>query len=333
MKRIAALFHIALWLVLIFNALWMAIDNYAETYGLRYAFLKTGITQGMFMLIFYLNYGWLVPRLLFKKRWWWYLLSVAVMAGLSIAGQWALYLELSAMREIEVADFRPTYAIYFSINGFTYLLLSGLAWYTWHGFQLSRKAAALEKEKVRAELQALTAKVNPHFLFNTLNNIYALVRKKHDGAEKAILDLSGLMHYMLEQSDAELVPLRNELKMLKDYIALQNIRLEPEFKMKIDFPEQVEEGIMVPPLLFVPLLENVFKHGELSGDSFIALSLKVKPDSICWHSANVIDHRKDKNGTGLANLRERLQLLYGSHYKLSVVEGDGIFETDMCIYL
>jgi len=307
------------------------MDNYAMKYGLDYVFVKTGITEGMFLSIFYLNYGLFVPRLLYQKRWWWYLLAIAVLISLSVAGQWWLYLLLGKMQEVEIGDFQPVYAVYFSINGFTYLLLSGLAWYTWHGIRLSQKTERLEKEKVTAQLQALTAKVNPHFLFNTLNNIYVLVRKKQDSAEQAVLDLSRLMRYMLEGSEADQVPLVDELKMMRDYLALQSIRLETGFRLQVDFPEKVNPSIKVAPLLFVPLLENTFKHGDLSKEGFIQLSLSVDEQGICWRSKNLIDHQQESHGSGLKNLKQRLQLLFGTQYELTTKAHDNIFETEMCI--
>lgn len=307
------------------------MDNYAMKYGLDYVWVKTGITEGMFLAIFYLNYGLLVPRLLYQKRWWWYLLSIGLLTCLSVAGQWWLYLLLGKIQEVDMGSFQAVYGIYFGINGVTYLLLSGLAWYTWHGLQLSQKTERLEKEKVRAQLQALTAKVNPHFLFNTLNNIYVLVRKKEESAEQAVLDLSGLMRYMLEGSEADQVPLVDELKMMRDYLALQSIRLEPGFQLQVDFPEKVNPSIKVAPLLFVPLLENTFKHGDLSKEGFVELSLSVDEKGICWRSRNLIDRNQEAHGSGLKNLKQRLQLLFGDEYRLKAEANNDVFETQMCI--
>lgn len=333
MKRTALLFHIALWLVLILNALWIALDNYATRYGLDYVFIKTSVTEGIFLSLFYIHYGLLVPRLLHQKRWTVYLLSIVLLTSLSVAGQWWLYRLLGQLQEVDIGGFEWAYAVYFGLNGLTYLLLSGLAWYTWHGIKWSQKNERLEKEKVKAQLQALTAKVNPHFLFNTLNNIYVLVRQKKEGADQAVLDLSGLMRYMLEGSEADQVSLVSELKMMRDYLALQSLRLEEGFLLEVDFPETLNPDIKVAPLLFVPLLENAFKHGDLSKEGFIKLRLSLDEKGICWRSENLIDPNQEPHGTGLKNLRQRLQLLFGEQYELSAEAKDRVFETKMCIAL
>lgn len=327
----AVVVHVVLWLVLVLNAFWLGYENYFQGYGSQYVWIKTSVTQALFVLIFYFNYGLFIPKLLFRKKWGWYSAVVVGFVVLSIWGQWQLYLVLSSLLEFQHGNFALVHVFYFGLNGLTYVFLSVLAWYTWNGLKWARKTQLMEKQKAKAELHALTAKVNPHFLFNSLNNIYALVRKKHEKAEQAILELSGLMRYTLERSGEDKVPLADEIQMMQEYLALQGIRLEPDFQLNAHFPKDVSENIKTPPLLFLPLLENVFKHGDLGQNSGIDVKMELKDNWLIWRSRNRIDAKSEGPGSGLANLKERLDLLYETDYELNFYEEDGHYISNLRI--
>lgn len=319
-KRMAVVVHVVLWLVLLLNAFWLDWENYAEGFGSGYVWIKTTATQALFLVIFYSNYLFFVPDLLFAKKWIFYGLIVLCFIILSIALQWQVYIWLSEVYNPHTVSFSSAHAIYFGMNGLSYVVLSTLVWYTWNGLKWAQKTQRIEKQKAKAELHALTAKVNPHFLFNSLNNIYALVRKKHEKAEQAILELSGLMRYTLERSGEETVPLVDEIQMMQEYLALQGIRLEPDFQLNAHFPKNIGENVKTPPLLFLPLLENVFKHGDLSQDNRIDIKMELKENWLSWLSKNRIDAKKGGPGSGLSNLKERLDLLYGTQYEFQIYE-------------
>lgn len=332
-RKTVTIIHVALWLFLIVNSIWMGWDTYGVKFGFHYLLIKTLSLTLLHALIFYGHYVWMAPNFLYRKRWIRYVLMILLTVAIGNAWSWGMYSVLASVYDHQLTTFNLNYFLYFAIDALTYLLLSALAWFTWHGIKENKRLALLEKEKVRAELQALTGKVNPHFLFNTLNNIYVLVRSGNEKAEAAVLELAGLMRYMLERSDEEKVLLADEVKMMNDYIALQKLRLEPGFNLCFSFPPIEKDKVRVPPLLFLPLLENLFKHSDLSADGRINLKMTVKEGWVYWESTNTVDDTQEANGAGLRNLKERLALLYGEDFILTVNREGHLFETEMGIQL
>ncbi len=179
------------------------------------------------------------------------------------------------------------------------------------------------KEKVNAELSFLKSQINPHFLFNTLNNIYSLSSKKSDATDDAILLLSDMMRYMLYDSNVAKVPLGKEIKHIENYIALQKLRISTKNDISIVFNYDGEpNGHMVEPLLFIPFVENAFKHGiSYQEPSVINLKLRILEKQLIFESLNTRPKQKDANiaessGIGLKNLERRLNLLYPNQSKL-----------------
>lgn len=175
----------------------------------------------------------------------------------------------------------------------------------------------LVKEKLETELKFLRNQVNPHFLFNTLNNIYALTRKKSDKAPEVVMKLSELLSFMLYESGKDWITMAEEIKILEDYIELERIRynerLSIEFRKDIDNPLQP-----VAPLLLLPLVENAFKHGvsETRFDSFVHIDMQLKNAQFHFQIENTVAAIKLANGShhiGLNNIRRQLELMYKDH--------------------
>jgi sensor histidine kinase YesM len=175
----------------------------------------------------------------------------------------------------------------------------------------------LVKEKLRTELMFLKNQTNPHFLFNTLNNIYALTRKKSDQAPEVVMKLSELLSFMLYESGKETITIAEEIKVLEDYISLEKIRynerLSVRFNREIDNVSQP-----VAPLLFLPLVENAFKHGagETRFDSFVDIRIQLRKNHLLFSVENSKDfmESKESNGSiGLNNTKRQLQLMYKDH--------------------
>ena len=122
-----------------------------------------------------------------------------------------------------------------------------------------RKRQEIEKANAEAELSALKSQVNPHFLFNTLNNIYSLIQIDQDKAQEAVHDLSGLMRHVLYESDRPMVSLKSEVGFIKDYVKLMSMRCPSDVKLDVSLPEDGSE-LEIAPMLFLPLVENAFKH-------------------------------------------------------------------------
>ena len=203
---------------------------------------------------------------------------------------------------------------------------------------LSTQALKLEMDNLNLELAFLKAQINPHFLFNTLNNVYSLALHKSDRTADAILKLSDLMRYTLYDSNIPLVSLGDEVNFFKNYIELERIRYSD--KVSITFDVQGDtESLLIVPLIIFPFIENAFKHGinTALGQSWIIIKLAVEGDTLkVWisNSRFVTKNRTRKvGGIGIANTRKRLNLLYANNYKLDLTETNTSLTVDMSVNL
>lgn len=193
----------------------------------------------------------------------------------------------------------------------------------------------LEQEKFAAELAFLKSQINPHFLFNSLNNIYSLAYKKSDRTAEAILKLSEMMRYMLDGGNGDRVPLRDELDYLQNYIDLQRLRsgdgVYIDMKVSID-----RDDYEIMPLLLITFLENAFKHGVFTDEEkpvkilIVAGSgrLHVKVENTKSH-----DNKDKTSGIGLTNLRRRLQLGYPEKHTFDVTDSENYYTSELFLYI
>lgn len=203
------------------------------------------------------------------------------------------------------------------------LIMSGVGKFTFDWFKNIKIRRELEHQNLISEISFLKSQINPHFLFNTLNNIHTLAYKGAKTAPDAIMKLSELMRYMIYESDIPFVPLEKEVRYLNNYIDLQKLRLKsPEI---ISFSIQGDlKRYQIAPLLFIPLVENAFKHsGVLKEPDSIQLKLIVK-ESICFEVKNPIakqnQQRDDQGGIGIENIKRRLELIYPGRYTFNTIE-------------
>ena len=207
-----------------------------------------------------------------------------------------------------------------------------------YDYRMLRTAAQqLRLEKQQAELNYLKSQTNPHFLFNTLNNIYSLARDKSDLAAESILRLSSILRFMLYETNGQYIAIEQELKIIDNYIALERLRYDES--LRINFNHDIEDPRQsVPPLLLIPLVENAFKHGvsETRNEPFIEIHLSVRKRILTFVVRNSTDRYDDrhhiKENIGLSNLRRQLQLLF-TDYDLMVQPSDGAFTATLRINL
>lgn len=181
---------------------------------------------------------------------------------------------------------------------------------------------SLKAEKDKAELALLKSQINPHFFFNTLNNLYGLVVEKSDQAPDVVLKLSDMMRYTIYKGREELVLVKDEIEYLENYIELHKIRYQKE--VDILFTHDVHEGLQVAPLLFIILLENAFKHGveKMRENAFIHLRMESKGKQLLFTIENRMEESSstDQKGIGQENLKKRLSYLYPSRHQLLIEE-------------
>ncbi|MCF0187068.1 MAG: histidine kinase [Bacteroidaceae bacterium] len=207
---------------------------------------------------------------------------------------------------------------------------------TWKKWEEIKQQA--ESERREMELKNLRNQLNPHFLFNTLNNIYSLIAISGDKAQKAVHQLSQMLRYILYENEGNFVSLDDELKFIKNYISLMQLRLPPSVKLSVKISESDSSGLEIAPLLFISLVENAFKHGARADqESFISISLMVMDNWIvcdvknsCFPTSGT-DSRS--SGIGLANLKKRLSIIYPKQHKLTTETTGNTYHTVLSIKL
>jgi uncharacterized membrane-anchored protein YhcB (DUF1043 family) len=197
----------------------------------------------------------------------------------------------------------------------------------------------LQKEKAEAQLQLLKAQVHPHFLFNTLNNIYSHTQDSSPVASRLVMGLSDMLRFMLYEGNQAQVPLAKELKMVQDYISLEKIRYDDQLDVHIDLPAETDD-LHITPLLLLPLVENCFKHGTSNVLDNPWLSLHIHIEDITMHMklingkpVNTGKKADEHIGIGISNVRARLELLYPGKHSLHITDDAEVFIVNLQIQL
>ena len=217
------------------------------------------------------------------------------------------------------------YAIPFSAVGIVY-------YFSQYSRYRERQSQELLIQNHRTELAFLRSQINPHFLFNTLNNVYTLVYQKSDKALVAMEKLTGLLRYALYEN-ADKVPLSRELGYIRDFISLQRLRYSYEVQLHLTTGDQLD-GLFIPPFSLIPFVENAFKHGELRDPEHpVEIRVERQKDSLVFYTANKPRaQEKDRvGGIGLANIRKRLSLIYNDQHEWLVQETENQFEVTLKI--
>lgn len=205
----------------------------------------------------------------------------------------------------------------------------------YHSLDDKARRAELERYQMQMELRSLKAQVSPHFLMNMLNNIHACVDKDAQRAQTMIIELSKLMRYVLYDAEKSTVPLSSEVQFIENYISMMSNRYSPD-KVKIlcHLPASCPPDFMVPPLIFIPFVENCFKHGvTYLKESEINVSIQENNGFVFLRCSNFISHEHSDHpsGVGLENVKKRLILIYGDKYTLDINDDGSIFSINLMI--
>lgn len=331
------LWHLIFWL---FYLVFYTFQYGLYQMDLADTFLYCLISLPVVLSAVYFNLYYLIPKFLLKKKYKLFFPLFIVSASfftllLRIDTYFIavpfLYSGEFLERYYTVGFFRISYlfshfvSIYTVVMGAAFIKLL-IQWYN-----SRQQNQLLAKEKLETELKFLKSQIHPHFLFNTLNNLYALTLKKSDKAPETVLKLSELLEFMLYDCNALKINLSKELKLVKNYIDLEKLRydngLSVQFNIKGD-PSRLE----IAPLLILPLVENCFKHGvsEQTNNSWIKISLDINFNSILLVTENskINEAQEDiggyKEGIGIDNVKRRLQLLYPDSHKIEIINEDNL---------
>jgi hypothetical protein len=339
--KIRWLYHFLYWLLYygMTIALYSGLHETVSTQML----MTTGIMVAVQAVFFCINTYFLIPRLLFTRKYGWYALSLLLLLMIDPF----VFQSLQYLYGLWAVPHLTRTTKWFSIPGWiveVIICIYALGLATGVKFAkdtLINQHIQREREKhyLETELKFLRAQIQPHFFFNTLNNIYSLTLKKSDQAPDIILKLSDLMSYMLYESTAPLVPLSKEIDYLRNYLDVEQLRFG--HRLTIDFSiKGATTGVQIPPMILILFLENSFKHGVKHNISDILLTiyLKVETDYLFFHVENPVSEDEwpparfpaaqqaaDNKGIGLKNVRRRLDLLYGDRYILDIREENKVF--------
>lgn len=321
------------------------------------------LTPLCYIILFYINYYCLIDRYMFnKKKLWLYITSNIVLLVCVIAVFYIVetmlrppllptppmpkpgiippplhgpiqhgFMEEHILRALTMFPRIGTMALLSII--LSVVMKLGEKWLNWENQKQQMKAELQENE-----LKNLKNQLNPHFLFNTLNNIYALIPISQDKAQKSIHELSQLLRYTLYDNNEREVPLEKDLLFIKNYISLMRLRLNSLVTLTVNINEKEGTGKTIAPLLFISLVENAFKHG-VSGDkpSFIDITIGVTGDIVTCRVENSCFPKKenDKSGSGIGinNLKRQLDILYSGRYTYNITKEDERYVAELSIEL
>ena len=292
--------------------------------------------------IFYINYTLLIPQLIKKrKQYWVYILAITTLIVLMSAVK-TIIGTLNPEVVLNYTDGATTKKVYEKISTYViraifmsgfFVVISCLLKFAADWFANERVNRHLETEKKDMELQFLKSQLNPHFLFNSLNNIYSLAYQKSDKTADAVLKLSEIMRYMIYESNDGWVSLSKEIEYLQSYIELQKLRFKDG--AAVDFTLNGEiDGQMIVPLILISFVENAFKHG-VANDPNDPIKINIIANKKILHFSitnKKHNHNKDEmGGVGLSNVERRLQLLYPGRYKLNIVNSTSHYTSELML--
>ena len=329
--------HASVWLTLFFFA-YSAVSNF---YAPMLATIHSSLNILLVMVLFY-SHLYLVNRFLERKKWGLFVvlsaLIFSIIFGLRVFVNLEI-LEKPALNPINTL-ISPLWRI-----GTMVFLTSGFVWLFAIAFQLlmnrfkkERENLALINAQQAAQLNYLKAQINPHFLFNALNNIYSLTVIKSNDAPKMLLKLSDLLRYAIYEGQRETVSLKKEAEHIQKFIDL--FQMKSEYPLSISFKTEGNLAEMgIEPMILIPIVENCFKHCdfETNETAFIEMILMVKDNHLSFSTVNTFnksDAQKDAvGGVGLANINQRLALRYHDNFTFDFKEINGVFETHLKINL
>ena len=319
-------------------SVWVYIDMKATYHKTTFAFdlLDASLFMGFQLGLIYISYWLFIPKFLIKKQYFKFFIGfIIIIGGFCLGYNLVAYICLNYFK-IYFDLFRinwqftlPLYAFLVALAGTSFRLF--VQW-----FKDVKEKKELEKQNFKSQLSILKNQLNPHFLFNTLNNIDSLITENRPEASLALNKLSGLMRYMVYDSEKEMVPLQDEINYIQNYISLQKLRIPNEDIIRLTVTGNAEDK-HIAAMLFIPFVENAFKHSSLKDkpENKIDIKIVINENEISFSCFNnIAEINKDKSsGVGLDLVRKRLDLIYKKNYKLEINKTDKEFTVNLNIKL
>jgi len=326
-------YHIIFWISIAFTLAYDIIEYLPyDPFGyFSSIIIRIALSAGLV----YCNLYILIP-IVYKRSKWLYWISLGVVTLIFIASDKGTYLITTQVVSEVTSD---TWTLFFNrlFLAVRFLMISLFMKFIKDWFEQEKKLNEIKNTQLTTELHYLRSQINPHFLFNTLNNIYGLTLKKSDKAPEVVLRLSEMMEYMLYESDGEKVPLEKEIKNLSNYLEIERIRQGNNARINFEVSGEFQEK-KIAPLLFLPLLENSVKHGinKAIEGAFLKASLTVTKEQITFIVENnnpLSGATIRRDGIGLQNLKKRLELFYKDSHQLRVDDGRDQYRVELSIVI
>ncbi len=326
-KILEILLHIIFWGIVLFCFTYFFGHN---TSNINYVFSFSLFLMPVTIGTTYTVIDLLIPKYLLQKKYFSFLVyciyTIIISALFIIISLFYGLIFLSSLKFEEMAPLTRS-PLFLFIAVYFVVIVASVFRLVQHNYksnaanqELKHKILEAQLKLKEQELQYLKMQIHPHFLFNTLNTLYGFALKKSEEASEMILKLSNLLDYLLYQSDKPSVALQEEIHHIEDYIALEKMRFRDTLDITIDI-EKINPNISVAPMLFIPFVENSFKHGQLRNQKLsIVITLKIIDNQIKFTIKNsILDQQKNKEGIGLKNIKKRLLLLYKDQHDLNIV--------------
>ena len=300
--------------------------------------LRNTLIHVFFMMVMvYFNYEYLIPNYLSKQRFLPYFIFLVATALITMPIEMlCLYWNIASQNveaQLELLTKQSGHLIFLLLT----LIVSTILKITKEWLFQQAVQKDLENKNLQSELSFLKSQINPHFLFNTLNSLYALTLKKSDKAPELVLQLSDMMRYMLYKSNEKEVPLEQEIQYIQNYLALERTRYGQQARIEFDYVGEPASRYKIAPLLFITFLENSFKHGlsQSIQDGFVECLIYAEGDWIDFTIQNSKTQERDEHyfqgGIGLVNVRRRLELIYPNRYQLDISETEDTYIVNLRI--
>jgi two-component system, LytTR family, sensor histidine kinase AlgZ len=338
-KRVFLL-HLSFWCVYLSFNLYQ-ITVFQRERGIAWGQLFTSATLQLIftMLIAYLNYFYTWPRFLSSKNIWRYIAEFSIPFALLITARVHLQRYLIDGYTYQVKHFYSSFFIV-QVTAVTLfiVLFVGMIRFAVDWFEFEARKKEVENERLTAELNFLKAQINPHFLFNTLNNLYYLAYTKSENTTEVIAKLSQMMRYMIYDSNHPRVLLSKEIEYMQNYISLERLRLNNQIPINFKIEGSIEQ-IWIAPFIFITFLENAFKHGVTNNNSkaWVNISIQMKGHECVYKVENskipLTANNSEKSGIGLQNVERRLELSYPGQHKIKIQDTADVYAVELALTL
>jgi len=299
------------------------------------AFKVTFVKLVDLVLMVYVTNNLLIPFFLYKKKYGIFILLFLVMILLSSVIKMYVVGQLTDDPAIFSTGGDLKGRIYDNVIPHFFLVIAGASFkLMFDQLNLQKKMAELAKDKAEAELNFLKSQINPHFLFNSLNSVYFLIDKNNSDARQALHKFSDMLRYQLYEANGEKIPIEKEIDYLQDYVHLQQLRKDENYKVQFNCSNEVK-NFSIEPLLLIPFVENAFKHisHKSKGDNFVKLDLTRSNGYFEFSVENSCEKgiytTEQHGGIGMNNVKRRLELLYPGTHQLTVIDNEHRFKIDL----